>query len=459
MENSSNYLEEVRDQYEDLPYPPRDPKHEKERLVQTDLDILETINHVGFGGTQTFRDGFKCLVAGGGTGDSTIHLAQQLKGFEGATVTQVDLSSASLEIAKQRAEVRGLTNIEFIHGSLLDVAKLNLGKFDYINCCGVLHHLENPDDGLKALSSVLKDDGLIGIMVYAKYGRLSIYPLQRLFRLVNTNAENKNEKLKNAKAILEKLPDNHFANSPQPLWKREYDSLGDEGLFDAVLHPQDVAYSVTDAYNWVERCELNIEMMYGQRDERSMYEPNHYISSPELREEIKGFPLRERQEIAEIINGNILRHTFFVNKKANTTASTKNKSLVPFFFPELGMEQTLATGIENHIPLGHIKITGVNSRIMLPASKEGAAIVSNIDGKNDIKTILNRAEKKLKKSGIKTNKSALEKVFEEYYRLFNNADGMLLRSKEVGELRTKESLLKHAEDTRKFRESQARING
>jgi 2-polyprenyl-3-methyl-5-hydroxy-6-metoxy-1,4-benzoquinol methylase len=65
------------------------------------------------------------------------------------------VSSASLAIAKKRAEIRGLTNIAWIHDSLLNLGRLGLGKFDYINCVGVLHHLENPDDGLRALLEVL----------------------------------------------------------------------------------------------------------------------------------------------------------------------------------------------------------------------------------------------------------------------------------------------------------------
>ena len=139
----------VQAQYEALPYPARDPADETKRLARTWLDDLPMLNHYGFAGRRSFQKGFRVLVAGGGTGDGTIFLAEQLRNSD-AEVVHLDFSSASLEIARRRAEVRGLTNIRWIHDSLLNLPRLGLGKFDYINCAGVLHHLADPDEGLRA---------------------------------------------------------------------------------------------------------------------------------------------------------------------------------------------------------------------------------------------------------------------------------------------------------------------
>ena len=131
----------VRAQYERLPYPPCDPADENKRLLQIPLDRLPVVNQYCFQGARTFDDGFRVLVAGGGTGNSTIFLAEQLRGLN-AEVHYIDLSPTSLEICKRRSEIRSLSNISFHLGSLLDLEKLDLGEFDYINCTGVLHHLE-----------------------------------------------------------------------------------------------------------------------------------------------------------------------------------------------------------------------------------------------------------------------------------------------------------------------------
>jgi hypothetical protein len=42
---------------------------------------------------------------------------------------------------------------------------------------GVLHHLPDPAEGLKALSSIIEPS-----MFYGKLGRIGIYPLQDAFR-------------------------------------------------------------------------------------------------------------------------------------------------------------------------------------------------------------------------------------------------------------------------------------
>src|SRR5436305_155614 len=77
----SQPLDEVRAQYEALPYPPRDPREEALRLITgTPSHILE-VNHYLFSGRLNFNRPFRALVAGGGTGDACIMLAQRLIRF------------------------------------------------------------------------------------------------------------------------------------------------------------------------------------------------------------------------------------------------------------------------------------------------------------------------------------------------------------------------------------------
>ncbi len=88
-----------------------------------------------------------------------------------------------MAVARARAEARGLANIA-VQGSLLDLAGVGLGPFDYIDCCGVLHHLPDPAAGLAALVSVLAPGGGMGLMVYAPHGRTGVYMLQDALALL-----------------------------------------------------------------------------------------------------------------------------------------------------------------------------------------------------------------------------------------------------------------------------------
>ena len=136
----------VQDQYETFPYPERDPADEAKRMITGSPSHPLEIDHMLFGGVRDWSNGTRILVAGGGTGDALVQLAQVLtsakKPFE---ITYIDLSKASREIAEARIKARGLKGVTFITGSLLDAAEY--GPFDYIDCCGVLHHLPDPQAG------------------------------------------------------------------------------------------------------------------------------------------------------------------------------------------------------------------------------------------------------------------------------------------------------------------------
>ena len=71
----------------------------------------------------------------------------------------LDLSVDSMNINKSRLEqLKCLDRVRFVQGNLLDIENLGLGKFDYIQCCGVIHHLPDPSEAVKKLYEVLKSN-------------------------------------------------------------------------------------------------------------------------------------------------------------------------------------------------------------------------------------------------------------------------------------------------------------
>ncbi len=141
----------VHAQYESYPYPARDPADEARRLITGSPSHLLEISPYLNRGRLDLSKPFRALVAGGGTGDAVIMLAQQLTdaGASNARVTYLDLSTASRAVAEARAAARGLSNIDFMTGEIEAVARLGPGPYDYIDCCGVLHHLADPEAGLR----------------------------------------------------------------------------------------------------------------------------------------------------------------------------------------------------------------------------------------------------------------------------------------------------------------------
>jgi hypothetical protein len=88
---SDRVTSNVRRQYERLPDPHRDPEDERKRLLITGLDDLDVVNQYCFRGERDFQQPFRALVAGGGTGDSVVFLAEQLRDCP-AEVHYLDLS-------------------------------------------------------------------------------------------------------------------------------------------------------------------------------------------------------------------------------------------------------------------------------------------------------------------------------------------------------------------------------
>jgi 2-polyprenyl-3-methyl-5-hydroxy-6-metoxy-1,4-benzoquinol methylase/Flp pilus assembly protein TadD len=112
--------------------------------------------------------GLEILVAGCGTGQETAFYANTA---QGAQITAVDLSRTSIAYGMRQAKEMGfLPRINFLHGDLMQVGKLEK-TFDYITSSGVLHHLKDPEKGLAAIVSTLKPNGRMSLSLYSKVAR------------------------------------------------------------------------------------------------------------------------------------------------------------------------------------------------------------------------------------------------------------------------------------------------
>ena len=316
-------LEAVRDQYVDFPYPVRDPADESRRLIQGLMAQVTLVNHLFWAGRRPFDARFTVLDAGCGTGDTAICVGEQLRHTD-ARVVALDFSPASLAIARERAEVRGLTNIEFVEASIEELPGLGLGPFDYIVSSGVLHHLASPDAGLAALRDVLKPDGGLGIMVYGRYGRTAIYHLQEILRLAAPPELRAEQRLRVVKRLLPRLRPEHPATLYGDSWQREIDEHGDAGLYDMFLHSQDRPYTVPELYEWLDGGGLRLLSF----DFPVGYDPrtwNEHLDFDALSD-------AQRHALAELLHGRMANHTFFATPAgydAPSPPAADDESAVP----------------------------------------------------------------------------------------------------------------------------------
>ena len=432
MRQPDNYLPEVRSQYEALPYPACNPEDERTRLAQTWLDDLPMINHYCFAGKQSFRNGFRALVAGGGTGDATIYLAEQLK-HGNAEIVHLDLSEASIAIARARAQIRGLTNIRWVHASLLNLPSLGLGQFDYITCSGVLHHLADPDAGFQALRSVLAPEGAIGLMVYGTTGRTGVYQMQALMRLVNGEERDAQRKIANTRDVLASLPASNWFKRSEDLYNDH--KSGDAGIFDLLLHAQDRSYSVGALFDWLDGSPgksgghgMHLAFTDVQRG-RAPYLPHMVLGRqpPALSHMLRTMPRRQQYEMAELMGGDIVTHSLYATRSAQCTAPYGDARYVPFFFHEPLTGDVLAQVFSSNrgqpFMLRH-QHSGVS--VMVNPGKYGPQILRLIDGKRSFGDIFDQFRADWRGKSVAPDNQVLFSDFAESYDTLNALDRLLL---------------------------------
>jgi SAM-dependent methyltransferase len=150
-------------------------------------------------------------------------------------------------------ELKGKYNLKNLQVHELPIERVSdLGmKFDQIVCTGVLHHLADPEAGLSALSSVLQPDGAMHLMVYAPYGRAGIYMLQEFCRRIGITATDAG--IHDLIGALGMLPPGHPLET---LLRHAPDFRNEAALADALLHPQDRAYSVPQLFDFLQKAGL-----------------------------------------------------------------------------------------------------------------------------------------------------------------------------------------------------------
>jgi ubiquinone/menaquinone biosynthesis C-methylase UbiE len=368
LPDTENDLAEVREHYQDYPYPFRDPEDEKQRLLQICGEYLGELNHWLYKGKKDFKSNFRVLIAGGGTGDCSTYMGEQLKNTK-AEIVYLDFSKASMEIAKKRAEVRGIKNVEWVYDSLLNIPNLDLGKFDYINCSGVLHHLKSPPEGLAALASVLKPEGGIGMMVYAKYGRTGLYQVQEIMKRVNKGVTHRVEEVMNGKLVLNSLPATNWYMRAKELLG-DHIHFGDIGLYDMFLHKQDRAYSIPELHEYITDAGLNF-VEFSDITERLAMRPENYITDFSLLQKIKKMDVIEQQAICELIVGNIIKHSVYMSKAKNTIATFDDFNNVPYFYSITGVPKL----IFDHLT-ANVVASGINLPLTLNSQLTGNVAVS-----------------------------------------------------------------------------------
>lgn len=301
----------VREFYERTPYPPALSSLDERRGALGDRKHRRAQFHLVWP-TEPFRDSCKILVAGCGTSQAARYALREPR----SRVTGIDVSETSLRCTRALQQKYDLKNLDLHQLPIERVAELEQ-SFDLVVCTGVLHHLPDPDEGLRALRDVLTPGGAMRLMVYARYGRAGIYMMQEYCRLLGVFASNR--ELQDLDATLGMLSPEHPITS---VLRKAKDFRSPDAMADALLHPLDRAYSVPEVYAWLERC----GMSFGRWIEQAPYSAQcGVVAKGPHAARLARLPLRQQHAAVELLRGTMVSHAFIAYRDAAPFGFTQER--------------------------------------------------------------------------------------------------------------------------------------
>jgi len=288
--------DDVRDFYERMPYPAPLTSLDEHMTLYANPTRRRALFHRMWP-TGTPSDHQEILIAGCGTSQAAIHALREPE----ARVTGIDISETSLRHTRDLQRKYNLENLELHQLPIERVQELGR-SFDQIVSTGVLHHLADPDTGLRALHDVLRPQGAMHVMVYAPYGRAGIYMLQEYCRLLGIGTSGGD--LRALSGALDALSADHPIAG---VLRRVNEFREPAAMADALLHPRDRAYSVPEVYAWLERCGLT----FGRWLEQAPYLPQcGAVAKTPHSARIASLPLPQQHAALELFRGTMVTHSF-----------------------------------------------------------------------------------------------------------------------------------------------------
>lgn len=176
------------------------------------------------------RHGASVLEVGCGTGQLSNFLALR----PDRTVFGADICISSLGLAHDFARQNSIDNVGFVQMNLFKPA-FKPGTFDVVICNGVLHHTADPFGGLRSISGLLKEGGVIMVGLYNRFGRMMTNVRRRIFNLSGSRFTALDPRLREVK----------LNERRRRAW-----------FMDQYKHPHESQHTFGELLRWFDRCEL-----------------------------------------------------------------------------------------------------------------------------------------------------------------------------------------------------------
>ena len=373
--------ERVRAFYEQHPYPPPVASLDKYRRLWQDPQRRRADYHL-FWPDRPYAEDYSILIAGCGTSQAAKHALR----WPLAQVTGIDFSETSVRSTLELKRRYRLDHLTVRQLPIERAEELGTG-FDQIVCTGVLHHLADPPAGLRALRAVLDREGAMHLMVYAPYGRTGIYMLQEFCALLGVKASD--GEIRDLMSALQALPAGH----PLEAVLREAPDFRDEAaLADALLHPQDRAYSVPQFLDFL----ANGALAFGRWVRQAPYFPQVGVMAriPQASRMAELSPA-EQYRAAELFRGTMLRHSAILYRDDGPEAGQRMDFTGDAWLKCIPIRMPDTLCLQERLPAGAAAVlinqTHTYRDLFLPIDAAEKRLFDAINGERSVGDIVARA--------------------------------------------------------------------
>jgi len=244
-------------------------------------------------------DGKKLLNAGCGSGLETLLLAEANPGAE---IVALDFSAESVRVAEQRLRYHGFYHVEFHVLDLLKVAELGY-TFDFITCNDTLYLLEDPQEGLQALRSVLDPEGILRANLHNLYNRRDKLETQAALRLLGLDQVPVPEAVRQTRQIMGAIRPGSWRRSQT--WIPEAEHFADDVIVNNFLLNGDKAYSIPETLAMLAAADLDLVSLV----DAASWDPGQIFSDMPawLEERLAGLSLLDQWHLCELLYPNLHR--------------------------------------------------------------------------------------------------------------------------------------------------------
>ncbi len=259
----------VKSLYEMYPFPDRTADHVGyARII---IDALRRLD--------VRMNNWKWLDLGCGTGEITIALGEisEIKQMVG-----IDFSKSSLKKAYYRASIsHARDRLQFFQCDILSLPFKEV-SFDIVSAFGSLHCLEEPIEGFKSSSRLLRKNGYFIAYYYGKYGRFDIQLKQKILNILIPDTSRFQQRVDMAKRLFQ--PKMHTG-----------DEMEDQWIADQYAHPCEHVYGIVEIMDILEESGMELfEWLFVPENAES------YFTDEVAIEAVNKLPRRERLHLLDL---------------------------------------------------------------------------------------------------------------------------------------------------------------